>query len=129
MLAAVTAHVDDERINAAFKAVATIADALGLTWQERCALLDIPRSTYHRWLLHGVKADQDKQDRIAYLLGIYHLAGTAFPGAGGAKGWLTRPNPHPAFKGSRPLDRMLAGRMEDLIEVFQILRGVEAIWS
>jgi uncharacterized protein (DUF2384 family) len=129
MLAAVIPQVDDEKVNAAFQAVAAIADALGLTWQERCALLDLPRSTYHRWLLHGVKADQDKQDRIAYILGIYHLAGTAFPGAGGAKGWLTRPNPHPAFQGSRPLDRMLDGRMRDLIEVFQILRAAEAIWS
>ena len=129
MLAASKPDREDVAIGPAFRAVVGMADALGLSGAERCALLDVPRSTYHRWLSHGIKADRDKQDRIAYLLGIYHLAGTAFPGAGGAKGWLTRPNPHPAFRGGRPLDRMLGGRMEDLFEVFSVVKSAEAIWS
>ena len=129
MPAASTPQVDDNKLMAAFIAVEAMADGLALSWQERCTLLAVPKSTYRRWRIQGVKADQDKGDRIAYILGIYHLAGVSFPGAGGAKGWLTRPNPHPAFRGERPLDRMLAGRMDDLIVVFRILRAAEAIWS
>jgi len=129
MRAAAVPGKGSEDLDAAFRAVVGIADALGLSWEERCALLDVPRSTYHRWLTHGVRADRDKQDRIAYILGIYHLAGTAFPGAGGARGWLTRPNPHPVFRGERPLDRLLRARMEDLFEVFRMLKAAEALWS
>jgi putative toxin-antitoxin system antitoxin component (TIGR02293 family) len=120
---------EEHKLNLAFRAVDRLADALDLSWDERCCLLGIPRSTYQRWLDHGVKGDRDKHDRIAYLLAIYHLAGTAFPGAGGAKGWLTRPNTHPACAGRRPLDILLQGGMEDLLAVHRVLRAAEALWS
>jgi uncharacterized protein (DUF2384 family) len=119
----------DSGMNAvAFRAVLAMAEALGLSWEERCALLGIPRSTYHRWVTQGVRQlDRDKRDRIAYLLAIYHYAGTAFPGGGGAKGWLLRPNSHPVFAGARPLDRLLCGGMEDLLAVHGVARAAEAI--
>lgn len=122
---------DDSAMNAvAFKAVLAMAEALGLSWEDRCTLLGIPRTTYHRWVTQGVRhLDRDKRDRIAFLLATYHSAGTAFPGGGGAKGWLTRPNGHPAFAGVRPLDRLLRGGMEDLLAVYGVARAAEAIWS
>ena len=119
----------EQKLNIAFRAVDAMADDLGLSWENRCRILGIPRSTYHRWLNLGVKGDRDNHDRIAYLLAIYHLAGTAFPGAGGAKGWLTRPNTHPAFEGRRPLDILLKGGMNDLLTVHRVLRAAEALWS
>ena len=36
--------------------------------------------------------------------------------------WLTRPNRAPAFAGRRPLDRMLDGRMEDLLDTLSYLK-------
>ena len=36
--------------------------------------------------------------------------------------WLTRANQAPAFLGRRPLDRMLDGRMEDLMETLSYLK-------
>lgn len=54
---------------------------------------------------------------------------TAFPGAGGAKGWLTRPSAHPTFDGMRPLHRMLKGGMDDLLAVLQVARAAETPWS
>lgn len=121
---------ESAKIDVAFKAFVAMADALGLTWDDRCRLLGIPRTTYHRWVGHGVGTmDRDKRDRLAYLLAIYHYAGTAFPGGGGAKGWLTRPNTHPAFDGLRPLDRMLKGGMDDLLAVHHVARAAEALWS
>jgi len=121
---------ESAKIAVAFKAFLAMADALGLTWDQRCLLLGVPRTTYHRWVAHGVgTTDRDKRDRLAYILAIYHYAGTAFPGGGGAKGWLTRPNSHPAFDGIRPLDRMLKGGMDDLLAVHQVARAAEALWS
>lgn len=125
-------RTDTERakIAIAFKAFVAMADALGLTWDQRCLLLGVPRTTYHRWVTHGVgTTDRDKRDRLAYLLATYHYAGTAFPGGGGAKGWLTRPNTHPVFDGIRPLDRLLRGGMEDLLAVHRVARAAEALWS
>jgi len=114
----------------AFRAVVAMADALGLSWEARCLLLGVPRTTYHRWLSQGVKhLDRDKRDRLALLLAIYHYAGTAFPGGGGAKGWLTRPNLHPAFEGGTPLARLLRGGLEDLLVVHAVARAAEALWS
>ena len=118
------------RNTVAFKAVVAMADALNLTWEARCTLLGVPRTTYHRWLTQGIgHLDRDKRDRMAFLLGIYHFAGTAFPGGDGAKGWLTRPNLHPAFGGKPPLERLLLGGMEDLLAVLAVARAAEAIWS
>ena len=114
----------------AFRAVVAMADGLNLTWDARCLLLGVPRTTYHSWLTQGVKhLDRDKRDRLALLLAIYHHAGMAFPGGGGAKGWLTRPNRHPAFGGATPLERLLQGGMEDLLAVHAVARSGEAIWS
>jgi uncharacterized protein (DUF2384 family) len=127
------AHATDSesaKIALAFKAFVAMADLLGLTWDQRCLLLGVPRTTYHRWVTNGVgTTDRDKRDRLAYLLAIYHYAGTAFPGGGGAKGWLTRPNTHPTFEGIRPLDRMLKGGLEDLLAVHHVARAAEALWS
>ena len=36
--------------------------------------------------------------------------------------WLTRANQAPVFLGRRPLDRMLDGRMEDLMETLSYLK-------
>ena len=121
---------ESAKIVVAFKAFVVMADVLGLTWDQRCLLLGVPRTTYHRWVANGIgSTDRDKRDRLAYLLAIYHYAGTAFPGGGGAKGWLTRPNTHPTFDGIRPLDRMLKGGMDDLLAVHHVARAAEALWS
>jgi hypothetical protein len=56
---------------------------------------------------------------MAYVLGIYELAGSVFPDG---VAWMTRANQAPAFQGRRPLDRMLGGRMEDLMETLNYLK-------
>jgi hypothetical protein len=72
----------------------------------------------------GLTADQAAQVHDqAQILVIYHLAGTAFPGGGGAVGWLTRPNTALVFGGRRPLDMMLAGQVQPVIDYLQA-----AVW-
>ncbi len=108
----------------AFRTFLAVADRWGLPVKERLALLGIARSTYTVWLkrLEGGDlrdVDGDKVDRMAYVLGIYELAGSIFPDG---VAWVTRANRAPAFGGRRPLDRMLDGRMEDLIETLGYLK-------
>ena len=108
----------------ALRAFLAVAERLSLAVKDRLALLGIAKSTYTVWLkrlehknLRDV--DGDKLDRMAYVLGIYELAGSVFPDG---VAWITRPNQAPAFQGRRPLDRMLNGRMEDLIETLSYLK-------
>ena len=73
----------------------------------------------------GLTADQAGQFQVhdqAKILAIYHLAGTAFPGGGGV-GWLTRPNTAPVFGGRPPIDMVLAGQLQPVIDYLQA-----AVW-
>ena len=108
----------------AFRTFLAVAERLALPVRERLALLGIAKSTYTVWLKRLEQGelrevDGDKLDRMAYVLGIYELAGAVFPDG---VAWLTRANQAPAFLGRRPLDRMLDGRMEDLMETLSYLK-------
>ena len=108
----------------AFRTFLAVAERLALPVRERLALLGIAKSTYTVWLKRLEQGelrevDGDKLDRMAYVLGIYELAGAVFPDG---VAWLTRTNQAPAFLGRRPLDRMLDGRMEDLMETLSYLK-------
>jgi hypothetical protein len=108
----------------AFRTFLAVAERLALPVRERLALLGIAKSTYTVWLKRLEQGelrevDGDKLDRMAYVLGIYELAGAVFPDG---VAWLTRANQAPVFLGRRPLDRMLDGRMEDLMETLSYLK-------
>jgi len=108
----------------AFRTFQAVAERLALPVKDRLALLGIAKSTYTVWLKRLEKgdlpdADGDRLDRMAYVLGIYELAGSVFPDG---VAWITRPNQAPVFHGRRPLDRMLGGRMEDLLETLSYLK-------
>ena len=108
----------------AFRTFLAVAERLALPVRERLALLGIAKSTYTVWLKRQEQddlrdVDGDKLDRMALVLGIYEMAGAVFPDG---VAWLTRANRAPAFQGRRPLDRMLDGRMEDLLETLSYLK-------
>jgi len=115
----------------AFRTFMAVADRLGLAVRDRLALLGIAKSTYTVWLKRLEEkelkdVDGDKLDRMAYVLGIYELAGGVFPDG---VAWLTRANQAPVFQGRRPLDRMLDGKMEDLMETLSYLKTAAMAWA
>ena len=115
----------------AFRTFLAVAERLALPVRERLALLGIAKSTYTVWLKRLEErdlkeVDGDKVDRMAYVLGIYELAGRVFPDG---VAWLTRANQAPVFGGLRPLDRMLAGRIEDLLETLGYLKSAAGGWA
>jgi DNA-binding transcriptional ArsR family regulator len=124
--------MEDHRASAvAFKAFLAVADRLELPVRERLLLLGIAKSTYTVWLKRLEErelkeVDGDKVDRMAYVLGIYELAGRVFPDG---VAWLTRANQAPVFAGLRPLDRMLGGRIEDLLETLGYLKTAARGWA
>lgn len=115
----------------AFRAFLAVADRLELPVRERLQLLGIAKSTYTVWLKRLEarelkEVDGDKVDRMAYVLGIYELAGRVFPDG---VAWINRANQAPVFGGLRPLDRMLGGRMEDLLDTLGYLKTVAGGWA
>jgi len=111
--------------NIAFKTFVSIAAELDLSRNQCCALLGVNKTTYSHWIRQGFKGDRDKLDRMVFFLSTYHLAGTTFPGGGGAKGWLTRSNSHPDLAGHTPLDRMLQGGVDDILTVHRLAQALD----
>ena len=104
-----------------------VAAAMGLTLPEQAAILGVSRATVAGWkTLPG--SDPDKLDRMALFIGIYGLAGQAFPGERGAEGWLRRSNTAPAFDGEPPLTLLLRGRFESLLRTYDHLQDLVRIW-
>jgi uncharacterized protein (DUF2384 family) len=115
---------DGELLLSAFRKVAA---ALGLTLPEQAAILGVSRATVAGWKT-APGADPDKLDRMALFVGIFGLAGQAFPGERGAEGWLRRPNTEPVFGGAPPLDLLLNGRFESLLRTYDHLQACVRVW-
>ena len=103
------------------------AKELGLVTDDRLKLLNMGRSK----LFEALKGpsphlDVDQLDRLGYFLAIYELSGSLV-GAPGA--WLKAPNSAPLFAGKPPLERILGGRMEHLIQTLDYLKGVYGGWA
>ena len=97
------------------------ADVLGLTRLEQVAILGVSVCTIKNWKMVP-EAGPDELDWMAMFVGIFGLAGQAFPGERGAEGWLRRQNLAPMFGGEAPLDLILAGRLEALRQTGSRLR-------
>lgn len=104
-----------------------VAKELDLQTDDRLKLLNVGRTKLFE-LLKAVdpRLDVDQQDRLGYFLAIYEYSGRLLgvPGA-----WLRAPNTAPLFAGKPPLEKMLAGRMENLIDTLTYLKGVYGGWA
>lgn len=65
-----------------------VASTLGLTLREQAAVLGVFRATVAGWKV-APGSDPDKRDRMALFVGIFGLAGQAFPNERGAEGLRT----------------------------------------
>ena len=103
------------------------AAGMGLTVEDRLKVLNIGRSKYYELRLQANPVlDVDRQDRLGYFLAIYELSGrlVGTPGA-----WLKAVNRAPLFAGKPPMERILRGRMEDLIATLTYLQGSYGGWA
>lgn len=98
-----------------------------LTDEQRCTLAGLgTRTTLHNWRqkLDGnepIKLSKDTLERLSYLAGIYKGIQLLFTDPGQWKSWVRKPNRD--FGGASALDRMLAGRVVDLVDVRRYLDG------
>ncbi|MES1939718.1 hypothetical protein T5B8_05731 [Salinisphaera sp. T5B8] len=107
-----------------------IATQWGLTDIQAARLLGTPVSTYRRWKrAPNITLDVGQMERLSLLLGIYKSLEMLLPRADAADGWIKQPNHNPLFGGKTPLERMLAGHIEDLAVVRRHLDAERGGWA
>ena len=100
---------------------------LTLHTDDRLKLLNLGRTKLFEALKDpDPHLDVDQADRLGYFLAIYELSGRL---VGSSSAWLKAPNSAPLFGGEPPLERMLGGRMADLIDTLTYLKGVHGGWA
>jgi hypothetical protein len=104
-----------------------ISEEWSLTDEQRCTLAGLgTRTTLHNWrqkLNSGepIKLGKDTLERLSYLAGIYKAVQLLFADPAQWKNWVRKPNRD--FGGVSALERMLAGRVVDLVDVRRYLDG------
>jgi len=124
-----TTVTEGELSRVAVKLFFGITEEWGLTDVQRCTLAGLgSRTTLHNWrykLNEGepIKLSKDTLERLSYLAGIYKGVQFLFSDQEQWKSWVRKPNRD--FGGVSALDRMLVGRVVDLVDVRRCLDG----WS
>ena len=109
----------------ALRTFARIADRWDLSPAERSTILGMPRSTYFKALKDPERArlSRDQLERVSYVLGIFQALQILLPRRAAADAWLRHPNANVFFKGARPLDVLLGGKVANLYDVRRYLDG------
>jgi len=109
----------------AVKLFFAIAEEWRLTDEQRCTLAGLgTRTTLHNWrqkLASGepIKLGRDTLERLSYIAGIYKGVQLLFADPAQWKHWVRKPNRD--FGGASALERMLGGRVVDLVDVRRYL--------
>jgi hypothetical protein len=117
---------DIERLSkAGLRAFFRIADLWKLSRDQQMNLLGLrptATGTYHNWKKNqDVSLDRDTLDRLSYILGIFRALEILLPQSEMSDSWIHRPNKGIPFGGRTPLDLMLEGKIQNLLEVREYL--------
>ena len=102
-----------------------------LTGAQQMILLGLSNEkTLYNWKSQPERAKltRDLLERTSYILGIYKSLQILLPDPVLANQWLSTPNDNPLFKGTAPLDRLLAGQVVDLSMVRNFLDAERGGW-
>ena len=105
----------------------SIADRWGLSESQRRTLLGGPsRSTYYHWIRNAEDDDRvtlplDALLRISAVLGVYKALGILFVRESEGLAWLKGPHAGPLFGGQSPMDLMLSGTQDGILQVRRYL--------
>jgi hypothetical protein len=115
---------DTERLSAAgLRAFYRIASLWKLNREEQMTLLGLTApATYHNWKRDPhVRLAPDTLERLSYILGIYKALQILLPQPEASDSWVKRTNKGIPFGGRSPLDLMLEGKVQNLLDVREYL--------
>lgn len=110
--------------SAAMRLFVKTTDVLGLTVDQRCAILgDISATTYRKWREKPacVVLARDQLERVSLVLGILKALRLIFADDANAFAWLRAANTDPPFARQSPLELMIAGGIIGLFRTRQYL--------
>lgn len=115
----------------AIRTFLNIADAWGLSVQERRGLLGWPpASTYHKYKAGQVGTlSYDALTRISLVIGVYKALNILYPDDALADRWLKLPNSNPLFGGKPALALMIEAGVDGLYRVRRLLDARRGSWS
>lgn len=113
---------------AAFKTVVSIMETWGCTREQMAIILGMPKSTLGRYIAAPEKVNftSDQQSRVSYLLNIYQAIRMTFNNQVNIDKFMSLKNNNGMFAGRAPLDLLLEGSMENMIDTYKhidALRG------
>jgi uncharacterized protein (DUF2384 family) len=115
---------EPDDVSGAVRTVFRVLDAWAVSAKQAQILLGLPARTYYDWRKQAPrKPDQDKVERLSYILGIWKDLQILFPDGEFARRWPTSPNDAPLFHGQAPIEVMTSGRVADLYRVRALLDG------
>jgi hypothetical protein len=104
--------------DAALRTFWRLAEAWKLTIAEQLTLLGVERPTLYQWRQGQVgPLDDDVQQRLSQLFGIYAALQRLLSVPERADEWIRKPNTAPFLGGASALDRMMGGQLADLTAV------------
>ena len=102
------------------EAFVKITELWNLTTDQQITLLGSPaRSTFFKWKKDGGLLPGDTVERISHVFNIYKCLNILFPDPARADAWIRRSNRY--WNNQSALDRMLSGKMVDIIDVRRYL--------
>ncbi len=114
-------------VAAALRAFNRVTESLGIATEDKLKLLNLRKTTYFDYLKRpDPDLGLDTRDRLGYFLVIVELAGNL---VGDAGDWLRSANSAPLFGGKPPMELLLAGRMEGMIQTLSYLKGSYGGWA
>lgn len=111
---------DRNRERIALSAFLRLAELWKLKTEQQMILLGSPaRSTFFKWKKEGGAVPSDTIERISHLISIHKCLTIVFNDPARADAWIHRP--HKFWIDQSALDRMLSGKMADMIDVRRYL--------
>lgn len=105
-------------ISGAITTALNILDRWQASQDEQLAILGVARRTLYAWRKEPpAQVDQDKLERISYVLGIWKGLRQLFPSNRAYEQWPRLPNDAPLFAGRPPMEVMAGGQVADLYRV------------
>lgn len=117
-------HLDSNVTGSLLPSILKIFRQWRLTAAQQMILLGLgSEETLCSWKRQPDKAKltRDQLERTSYILGIFKSLQVLLPEQTQADRWLATPNDNSLFKGTKPLDHMLAGQVSDLAAVRNFL--------
>ncbi|TKB43556.1 antitoxin Xre-like helix-turn-helix domain-containing protein [Thalassotalea mangrovi] len=110
----------------ALKAAIKIMESWSCNHSQMAIILGISNSSLRRYLKHPEQArlSHDQQTRLSYVLNIYQSIRTIFNNPTNVDNFMSLKNHNGLFQGRAPLDLLLEGSIENMMDTYKHIDSI-----